>query len=464
MKFRVVGVPDALTFIEGTWIRNSAHLLAPGHWVGVDRIGGKPPKSLHYRAGDVYHSVDLSKATDGLSHDAIAVVIDGLAARGMIRPADIPLARRSLGLEPLSTWDYGSAKFESRRGSPMGTPLSFPVLSWINAWASQAFDSSAHHGDDCVGVTRRRGTLVDQATEAIAQLGDYERSVAAVGAQLNRSKTYTSTFAWTMCEVLGGPGKGRKGEPYGSRTVVFVPPPCPPPALSAPVAAEYRCGSRYLKRQERVMKTLFPWVVKDARLHLPVEVGGLGYTGRGLSVGRALRSRLAALVSRDPSEVVSTALNAKAPFREVGLYPRPFVPAYHASEYWKAQRTVKSFGPLRCSEAEGGVRVPLRSLVIFEALLIEDQMRLSLNERTAGRRAVRGRPERTKTKAVFRAVKGVKFARPLGKRTGVSALRAWAAKCKNLTVTVFEDIASEIRERIPDPTYGQPRPGVGDMA
>lgn len=421
MKVRVVGVPDALTFIEGSWIRMSAHLLAPGHWVVSSGPDGCPG-GLQYRIGTQFHSVDLSKATDGLSHDAIRVVINGLASRGLIRPADLPLAERSLGVGPATIWRYGDRETVAKRGSPMGTPLSFVVLSWVNAWASQAFDSARHHGDDCAG----RSSLSD-STE---QLKDYSIAVGAVGAELNHQKTFTSS-SWTMCEVLSVPTKKTK-----SGMVVFVAPPCPPPGLKAPVAAESRCGSRYLKRQERVMKTLFPWVIKDARLRLPVEIGGLGYLGRGLNCSKGLRARLGALVSREPTVALSTKLQAKAPFREAGLYPRPWVQSVEPREYWAAKRAVASWGPFT---SETGETVPLRSLVIFESMLVESELR-SQKEGQIRRRRDGGRPERTKSGAVFRSL-GVRPAKPLTKFGGIAALKKWADKVKALSVTVPEDIA-----------------------
>jgi hypothetical protein len=314
----------------------------------------------------------------------------------------------------------------------MGTPLSFVVLSWVSAWASQAFRSSRHHGDDCAGRSR----LSDSRDE----LEDYSIAVAAVGAELNVSKTFTSPAMWTMCEVLGVPRAKSEGG-----MAVFVAPPCPPPGLKAPVVAESRCGNRFLKRQERVMKTLFPWVLKDARLHLPVEIGGLGYTGRGLAVGSGLRARLGALVSRDPGVGLASKLLGKAPFREGGLFPRPLVPVVEPPVYWAAVKTVKSFGPFT---AEEGTEVPLSSLVAFESMLVREQVRFSMGDRVKRKRDA-GRPERAKAGSVFRALR-VTPARPLTKYGGLSSLQAWSLKIKTLRVTVPEDIASEIRDRIPD--------------
>jgi hypothetical protein len=321
----------------------------------------------------------------------------------------------------------------------MGTPLSFVVLSWVNAWASQAFDSARHHGDDCAGRSR--------LADSTAQLSEYSTAVSSIGAELNHRKTFTSP-TWTMCEVVAVPHKTAK-----DGTAVFIAPPCPPPGLEAPVVAESRCGNRYLKRQERVMKTLFPWLIKDARLHLPAEIGGLGYMGRGLACGAGLRARLGALVSREPGVGLSAALQAKAPFREAGLYPRPLVAAVHPKEYWAAKRRVAAWGPLT---SEDGQLVPLRSLVVFESMLVESEL-LSLSTGKVRRRRDGGRPERTKSGALFRALR-VRPAKPLTKFGGIISLKAWTDKVKALSVRVPEDVASEIRDRIPDTAQGFPSP------
>jgi hypothetical protein len=429
MKVRVVGVPDALTFIEGDWIRRSCPMLAPGHWVVSAGPAGQP-SGLTAASGRQFVSVDLKAATDGLSHGAVRAVIDGLSLGGCIRPADVPLALRGLGLEPRTKWTWEGSTWYAARGSPMGTPLSFVVLSWVNAWATSAFSDARHHGDDAVG--RARWSF---------EIDEYAAGVAAVGGELNRAKTFTSSSGWTMCEVAAWPRQNTK---YGR--AVFVPPPCPPPGLQAPVAADPRCGDRGLRRQERVMKTLFPWCRRDPRLRLPLEVGGLGYTGRGLAVPRSVRRLLGTLVSRGVDWAVARGVVGKAPFREEGLYPRPLVPEPSRPRSYHAARRLVAQDPL---EDPSGVPVPLRSLVVFEAMLVESQYRLLEGDRFR-RRWGGDRPARTKSKALFRPLVG-RLAPPLSRERGVSAIRRWAAMLSGMTVRVFEDVASEIRDRIPDP-------------
>lgn len=421
MKARVVGVPDALTFVEGSWIRGSAYLMAPGHWYVESGPSGTPSGLRYCKRGGKWYSVDLTRATDLISHAAIRGIIRGLVAVGLIRKGDESMANRSLGLEPLIACESKGRKWPAKRGSPMGTPLSFPVLSWLNAFAMEAFDNSAHHGDDGVGNSPHAYAFEEYCT-----------AIEMMGGEVNRKKTFISPACWTMCEVACGPTKCGKGRN------VFVPPPCPPPGLKAPVAAEARCGNRYLRRQERVMKTLFPWIVKDPRLHLPVEVGGLGYLGRGLAVGAGVRSRLGALVSRGVDWLFARSLTSKRPFREEGIYPRPLTldPAKPAA-YWRAKRNVDR-EQLTCQE--GGTFVTLEELVRFKAMLTESEYRLSVGDSYKRARAT-GRPARTKSRALFRRTDKVPICKPLGKWTGAASLRRFAERCKALPIRVPEDIA-----------------------
>jgi hypothetical protein len=85
MKARVVGVPDALTFVEGSWIRGSAYLMAPGHWYVESGPSGTPSGLRYCKRGGKWYSVDLTRATDLISHAAIRGIIRGLVAVGLIR-------------------------------------------------------------------------------------------------------------------------------------------------------------------------------------------------------------------------------------------------------------------------------------------------------------------------------------------------------------------------------------------
>jgi hypothetical protein len=398
---------------------------------------------MYHKAGRRFASLDLSKATDGLSHDAVHAAVEALCARGLIRPTDLTMAKRSLGLERGAFWsfpDLGDEVGEGTflRGSPMGTPLSFVVLSWVNAWATSAFERSLHHGDDAVGRYRVKAGVSFELTD----LGLYGTRIASVGAALNRAKTFLADHSWTACERLALPGEDDEG------MVVFKPPSIPDPALRTPVVADMHLEPVYMNRMERVMKTRFPWLCRDPRLHLPVSVGGLGYTGRGLACSVAVRTRLARLVSTHVDdggvEGVALALLSKKPFREEGLFPRPFERVLNPKSFWKATKAVE---PWFQKPDQGGETAPLEAVLAFKSCLIEDEVRLAEGSTFKRRKVVR-RPERTKMSSVFKhKPAGVVRIRPLSRANGCAALDRFVERLKGRQITLDNDIVAEIREK-----------------
>jgi hypothetical protein len=445
MKVRVMGVPDALTFIEGDWIRRSVSLLPKEHWPAQ-----RFPKAMELRRGvpGTFFSLDLSKATDGIHHDAVRAVVLGMSDAGCIRQnGEFNLALSSLGLEPKAEWHYSkSSVVSAERGSPMGTPLSFPVLSLINAWSCQAFDHCATHGDDAVAFAPFIDTPLAKI-QPVEILNEYAQCIEAVGGSVNRAKTFASQSSWTACEILARKMPATRGR---SGWYLFFPPPCAAPGLAAPVASEGRTTKRFLIRQERVMKTLFPWVNRDLRLHLPVEIGGLGYTGRGLRVSKNVRRRLGTLVSLGVDYLVARDLSSKGTFREEGLYPRPLVPTpREGMAGWYAVE--KQFPTVDQFRDPSGVSVPVSDLVAHRSRLVYNEYRFLCGFEDKRRRDG-GRPTKTKRSAVFKAMKrGAKLATPLSVKHGVTSLIAFAARCKSLTTTVDPDVASQILGRTQDP-------------
>jgi hypothetical protein len=430
MKYRVLGVPNALTFVEGTWCRESCDMLPREHF--IPRTGASVPSQLQNgNRGGYFVSVDLSKATDGLYHNAVEVVIDSLCDVGAIRSSDLTSIKLGLGLSIPTTWFSDQVgRWAVRRGSPMGTPLSFVVLSWLNAWACQAFTAAAIHGDDAAAIA-----------SSSHEADQYQTAVESIGAGVNTAKTFLSRTAFTMCEMMVHVTKGK--------TVPFYPPPCPAPGLRAPVAADHRCDPLMLKRAERVVRTLFPSVSRDPRLRLPSECGGLGYTGRGLAVSRSIRCRLAAACSRRNDTGVAESLAAKRPFREEGLYPKSLVQVpSQPSLFYKAQRAVERDPLYAVSPPGEGTLVPLPRIVAVKSAAAEQLYR------TLGggvkRKRDSGRPTRTKRSALFK-VPQVPNIRPLSKRHGVKSLKALASSLNALKVRVDPDIANEILGRTPLP-------------
>jgi len=426
MKYRVVGVPSALVFMEGTWIRQSCNMLPREHF--VPRDGTTVPPGLSAGAGQGWFvSVDLSKATDGIGLDAVEAVIDALHEARFIRPADVDKAKWGMGVDPMTKWTSSIGDWISRRGSPMGTPLSFVVLSWINAWACQGFSNVATHGDDAVGLAN-----------SYHEVDDYNLAVSSIGASLNMTKTFVSRTRATMCEFAILPSaRTSKGT-----VVPFYPPSCPGPGVRAPWAADPRVPNRYLRRAERVVRAFFPWSVRDPRVRLPLEVGGLGYTGRGLAVSKAVRCRLAAACSRGSDVELSAALSAKRPFREEGLYPKSMVRVpLRPKSFYKACRAVDRSEDFHLKPAGQGVSVPLSKVIAAKARQAEE-LYTFLGGKT--KRVVdKGRPAKTKTSTLFRTPQ-VPSIRPLSKANGVWALKRLASKLAALEVRIDEDIAHSI--------------------
>jgi len=425
MKFRVIGVPDALTFIEGTWIRWTSWLLPKKHF---DPAGSGFPRALRVPPGGKFYSVDLSKATDGLSLEAVEIVIRALSDAGRIRSSDVDAACRGLGVGGFeATWFWGERAQMARRGSPMGTPLSFIVLSWVNAWATSAFERSVTHGDDAVGYSWGPHGLEE-----------YSTCIAAVGSAVNLLKTFVSQRSFTLCErhyVLQGT--------MNTTAVAFCPPPCPPPGVSQPLSASDDQWKLYLRRAERVQKTLFPWS-SNTVLRLPQSVGGLGYTGRGLKVPRKARIRLAAACSRDLPELAKEVLE-KRQYREEGLFPKPqrVVPR-NSRAFYTFRKIYLTMGRFRdvghdCYEDT----VLFSDLVAFREGEILNYYLLRGGRIRQGE--ARGRPERTKRRALFRS-KVVNCA-PLTVSHGLLALERLNERISAQRVRVRPDIASEIRSR-----------------
>jgi hypothetical protein len=441
MKARVVGVPDALTFIEGEWLRASAGYPYPReHWQPPSSRTFRLPRALKHRSGFSFVSVDLSAATDGLKLDALEAVIDGWVDGGLLLPSERATALATLGVEPLPLWRHGAEEKRGRRGSPMGTPLSFPVLCTVNAWACQAFEFSIVHGDDAVGLCSTRLTS--------GELEDYERIISSVGGELNRSKTYISQRAWLACELMGGQDPVI---PKDKRSCVLFAPPVPSCELAAPVPCDPRLDVVGKRRLERVMRARFPWIVKDPRLHLPPAVGGLGYTGRGLKVGVGIRRRLAAAVSRGADWRIAESFLGTAAWKEKGFFPRPLVFAPTAqAERIKSQRWAEDALPL-CERGGVGETVRAESLVVKRGEW-ERSHYFHWNAEMLARRSDAGRPRKNQTRSLFRKGRGVPAIAPLSVRHGVASLERFAASLRNLPVQVPQFVADEVRGGTAPPT------------
>jgi len=437
LKHRALGVPSALVFVEGTWIRSSAQLLPRKHWVVRD---SSVPTPLSYiRQDELFASLDLSRATDGLTHRTIDTVLTALVSSGLLRSSDLEFARWGMGTSVLHRWEYpGLEPWDSRRGSPMGTPLSFVVLSWVNSWATDAFNASATHGDDAVGLS---------TVEASEQSLDYALAVEAVGGAVNASKTFYSSRAYTFCEFAGFAGV--PDENNVRKVSSYFPPPIPPPGSRQPPVASDFVNRLGLRRSERVVRTLFPWVHRDPRLHLPASVGGLGYTGRGLAVSKSVRCRLAAACSGVDALRLGLDLAAKRPFREAGHFPKRLVQVPRAQGSFYRHRDLVLMGSGFQPDPEG-------ELVLLSSFIVHRESAVTRSFLYAGGEVRRvddsGRPPRTRRSALFKSVPPKRI-RPIGKLGGRASLEKLARRLSALCIRVDRDIASRIRDRIPESAW-----------
>jgi len=323
-KVRVITVPPASIFTAGTLCRYAVFPVLrkldrrvrdfARRRLDDDKVRGFTGT---LRGDQQYLSADLTKATDGFSHDAIRAVLRGLYRAGL-SPAYVDCASRSLGVEVGNKHyvEYPKSSFTERdwqavlnipkalrvgekqdrvrvpmeRGCLMGTPLSFTILSILNGWACNALGPhTAICGDDVLSVTRPRN------------IGVYRQRVEAIGSGLHDKKSFFGRKGWTFCEVFGLGDPAKWYNPY-------------------PVKQFLRDGSGVMdkgnyfapqwKALRRVARVLCkPVRAKARRLRrppeLPVALGGLGHPSKGVrDMPKSVRSQLYTLLfeGADPSK------------------------------------------------------------------------------------------------------------------------------------------------------------------
>jgi hypothetical protein len=220
----------------------------------------------------------------------------------------------------------------AKRGSPMGTPLSFIVLSWINGLCMSPFDGSRTHGDDAVGVCRKASEWFYGSTKLDGQIADYKSAIDQMGASVNVDKTFISSYGWTMCEVFGLDVNNVEV----ANPKVFYAPPCISPDSNSPPSVERRTPDEYKNRMERAVVTKFKYIRGDPRLHIPEELGGLGYTQRGLKISEVNRKRLAYMVSLGADHYIKSGIIGKDPFVKETWYPQSLsIAPRKPKTYWR---------------------------------------------------------------------------------------------------------------------------------
>jgi len=174
-----------------------------------DGILARLERRIH--ASKIFLSADLTCATDGFGHDAILAVIAGIRKAGF--PAHlIPELQESLGVGHnchfvkyrLSDMDHetevwcrrtfdvvdGCVEVPKNRGSLMGTPCSFSILSLLNHWMSELLGPDRIIcGDDLAAVTHP------------SNVSSYSQRASAVGSGLHERKSFRSSIGFVFCEA-----------------------------------------------------------------------------------------------------------------------------------------------------------------------------------------------------------------------------------------------------------------------
>nr|WBC51218.1 putative RNA-dependent RNA polymerase [Puccinia striiformis virus 5] len=223
-KNRVVTAPPASILSMGEVVRSSVFPYVKAHpSCDVVKDGDMPVVCFPAVDGAKLVSADLTKATDGFSHDVIRSVGVGLRNAGFpqhvvdffvdtLGAGDKPhyaeydvhtiLRRHSkntvkydrlCGFLQSYGWDGHSSKVKvpMLRGSPMGTPCSFTLLCIINSWAlDHCSNGPKICGDDMLAYITAK------------EFSKYKVRVAAIGSGVHPLKTFISPYAGTFCENI----------------------------------------------------------------------------------------------------------------------------------------------------------------------------------------------------------------------------------------------------------------------
>jgi hypothetical protein len=323
-KVRVITVPPGSVFTAGDRVRRRVFPVLRKQDVRLESfetaVAGGRLDELTLSPGEGWLSADLTKATDGFSHDAIQAVIRGLARAGLA-PYMCKLAAESLGvgasvhyvryrlgdltedgrkLVEAQSWvdikDRAYARVPMRRGCLMGTPLSFTVLSLINGWACEPLGRKTHiTGDDVVSACTP------------PKIGHYRSRVESVGSGLHERKSFFGTRGFTFCESFALAAGGN----VGVAPTFYNPYPLKQYMRDGNGVMDkgnyYAPQWKKLRRVARVLSK--PVRAKARRLlrppELPVSLGGLGHPGKGMrSIPGVVRAQLYGLLfeGHDPSK------------------------------------------------------------------------------------------------------------------------------------------------------------------
>lgn len=297
MKARVITVAPAAVFAQGDLVRQ---IVWPRILERVPQILPYAPHTEEgilarvwsgYHESKVFLSADLTCATDGFGHDAILAVVKGLERAGLQAHLVTALAE-SLGVGRdlhyvryrLSDMDPSEAEFCRKtfdvvegcvevpkvRGSLMGTPCSFLILSLLNHWMS---DGLGRHriicGDDLAAVTHPSNVL------------QYSARARGIGSELHEGKSFRSKIGFVFCEAFGLRARDSAG------LSSFRPPSLKEFVRNGNgIMSQHSVDPSSFNRLARCARTIYRSQRKIAMkkrrpAELPASLGGLGHPCKG---------------------------------------------------------------------------------------------------------------------------------------------------------------------------------------
>nr|UVX28919.1 MAG: RNA dependent RNA polymerase [Ustilaginoidea virens narnavirus 2] len=312
MKARIITIPPAALFARGDLVRQVIWRVVQDNIAQILPYAPHTEDAILARLGSYRHaskvflSADLTCATDGFGHDAIVAVCDGLRKAGLpdflyrdlreslgvgqqphyvrYRLSDMSESGRRSCRARYTVVD-GAVEVPKSRGSLMGTPCSFLILSLLNHFMSDRLGPPRIIcGDDLAAVTHRDN------------VPSYAQRARDVGSELHEGKSYRSKVGFVFCEAyaLSGPG--------GVGLLSFRPPSLKEFVRGGNgVMSQHSVDSSSFNRLARCARTIYRKqrlvATKKGRVpELPAILGGLGHPCKGrLKVPRFTRLQVGEL-------------------------------------------------------------------------------------------------------------------------------------------------------------------------
>jgi IS1 family transposase len=241
-----------------------------------EEIFKRSQKARQFNQSYKIYSTDLSQASDLINKNALYVVVNELA-KELKWPYIVKQAVLK-SVQPTQLYIYDEQKCEYKfentttRGTLLGSPLSFCLMTIIHAWCLKAVNKILRKacmlfGDDAVIF----GTDDDW--------NNYLRRLEAVGFMINRKKTHISTKGFAFCGYLYSTSRGRLTPCKLSRLVSLKDTWVDNLDLFNEAAVglldwqQKRAVNRFKRDHAKVLKQFVDYGIS---IHAPRELGGVG--------------------------------------------------------------------------------------------------------------------------------------------------------------------------------------------